>query len=305
MKAELKEDELMREKYFDGHIHSRNSDGAFSVSEIIRMVSLQGTHSAIAITDHNMFSLRAPLKTGELSVLPGCEFDCSYISPDQSAHNIHMIGIFFDEVPVIVEQQLLKDHSEELKEYAKAVIAGLREYGFSISYENVFQEHPESINKPKFAIADYMVSHEMVHDLREAFTRYVGGEAEQAVNILDYVSYPSLREAQDIVLSHSGAAVLCHPLSTRYRLTDTELENMIRDFSLWAEGRAAAIEVYYSKHTPEQVRMLQTLAAKYHLLSSVGSDFHNTNTAFIHGSMDILRDMERRIAEFKAKKQTT
>ena len=288
------------EKFIDLHVHSLSSDGNLSVNEIIKMVSR--THSAIAITDHNMFSLPAPIKKGELSVLAGCEFDCAYISPDQVHHNIHMIGLFFKDVPTEVERQLLKDHTEELREYVKAVISKMRGLGFNLSFEEVFGDDVSKIKMGRLTIARYMVEHKMLNDLKEAFYNYIGTESKYGINVLDYVSYPSLEECEKVICAHGGVSILCHPLSRRYRLDDVELENMIKDFAIWAgDGGAAAIEVYYSKYNQKQRKKLLNLAHKYGLLQSAGSDFHSSSTAFIDGNLDLLNKMKRRIAEFELK----
>lgn len=63
--------------------------------------------------------------------------------------------------------------------------------------------------------------------------------------------------------------MLAHPWQLRY--DDEQLERLV--VQLKKDG-LEGIECYYPKHTPEQVKFYLSLAEKYDLHITAGSDFH-------------------------------
>lgn len=81
----------------DLHLHTRNSDGDDTLSDVIRMAAEEGL-KVIAVTDHNKFSLEQCRNEGELNVIPGCEFSTAYLAPARKRQWKFMWSAFFRKV---------------------------------------------------------------------------------------------------------------------------------------------------------------------------------------------------------------
>ena len=78
----------------DLHLHTRNSDGDDTLSDVIRMAAEEGL-KVIAVTDHNQYSLEQCSNDRELNVIPVCEVSTAYlISAREETGHSHVFGIF-------------------------------------------------------------------------------------------------------------------------------------------------------------------------------------------------------------------
>src|SRR5579875_2341908 len=83
----------------DLHTHSTASDGTDSPAELIRAAAARDI-DVIAITDHDTtagwdeaFAAHAP----GVTVVPGVEFSCVHHPPEGRRISLHLLGYFFDE----------------------------------------------------------------------------------------------------------------------------------------------------------------------------------------------------------------
>ena len=106
--------------------------------------------------------------------------------------------------------------------------------------------------------------------------------------------------AVEIILKAGGFPVLAHPLL--YHFTPKELEELI---SFLKKMGLQGIEALYSSHTPADERKMRSLAAKYELCVSGGSDFHGIakpglDLATGYGKLFIPEEILTRIKERKS-----
>ena len=114
-----------------------------------------------------------------------------------------------------------------------------------------------------------LVKKGVVPTMRDAFNQYLapGGKA--------YFDKERLtpRDAITRIRQSGGVAVCAHPVQLR-TTNDAQLEQLLKDLTdLGLEG----LEVLHSDHTPALVEKYTSLADKYTLLKSGGSDFHGAN----------------------------
>jgi len=105
-----------------------------------------------------------------------------------------------------------------------------------------------------------------VRSFQEAFDRFLKKGAAAYVDKFRFSS----REALHFIDEAKGVAVLAHP-NTLGVNGYAELEKLI--LQLVKEG-LKGIEVYYPEHSPTEVSQYKTIADRYGLLSTGGTDYH-------------------------------
>ncbi len=89
----------------DFHVHTENSvDGKLSLENIAQEAKKRGL-DGVFICDHNSYSLQAPVFTGGVWLLPGCEY---------SAQNEHITAVLCDSEPM-VDTSALPDAASVIK----------------------------------------------------------------------------------------------------------------------------------------------------------------------------------------------
>jgi len=246
----------------DLHIHSTASDGRLSPADIVRQAAEQGL-SVIAITDHDSVDGIAPALVAAkafpgLKVIPAIE-----LSTDVPQGEVHILGYFIDytdrEFQVILEGL----RYSRLKR-AQGMIAKLKNLGVHIDWERVREiAGTGSIGRPH--IAQAMLEKGYITSIKEAFDRYIsrGGPA--------YVEREKMTpaEAVELILKVNGLPVLAHPFTTN------NTETMIAE--LKAAG-LVGIEAYYDGYSADEISRLVSLADKYDLITTGGSDYHGLET---------------------------
>ena len=125
-----------------------------------------------------------------------------------------------------------------------------------------------------------------IASIKEAFTKYIGWGGPA------YVEREKMTpvEAVELILRAKGLPVLAHPL------TINDPEAMI--IELKAAG-LVGIEAYYDGYTAEEINRLVSLADKYGLIATGGSDYHglDDSTETMIGGVDVpIESAEQLIA---------
>ena len=247
----------------DLHIHSTASDGRLSPEDVIYKSAELGL-SIIAITDHDTVDGIAPALAAakafpQLKVIPGVE-----ISTDVPQGEIHVLGYFIDYTNHELEATLRRFRSSRL-ERAQGMIAKLRNLGIHIEWQRVQEiAGTGSFGRPHLAQA--MLEKGYIGSFKEAFIKYLGRDGPA------YVEREKMTpaEAVELILLASGLPVLAHPL------TINDLETMIVE--LKAAG-LVGIEAYYDGYTADEINKLVSLAKRYNLIATGGSDYHGLDAS--------------------------
>ncbi|MFC2010237.1 PHP domain-containing protein [Chloroflexota bacterium] len=242
----------------DLHIHSCISDGRHSPAEVVRKSAGMGM-TLIAITDHdNVDAIVPALEEAEnfpgLTVVPGVE-----ISTEMSQGEVHMLGYFIDYTnPELVTA--LENMRNSRKKRGQEMIDKLVNLGLPIEWERV-QEIAGygSVGRPH--IAQALLEKGYITSLKDAFTEYLGW-GKPAYASREKVS-PA--EAVRLILGAQGLPVLAHPL------TINDPEALI--IQLKGKG-LVGLEAYYGEYDSEEIARLASLADKYDLITTGGSDYH-------------------------------
>lgn len=242
----------------DLHCHSTASDGALAPRDLVRLARKRAI-DLIALTDHDTIAghaeaLAAGTEFG-LRVIPGIE-----ISALGKQGETHVLGYGVEPDDEATRAILLGLRATRVSR-ARRILANLLRLGISIDFETVKAIAGDGmIGRPHIARA--MVDKGAVSTTQEAFDVYLGeGKPAYAPNdALDPL------EAIDLIHRARGVAVLAHPAFTHGDV-EALLGSMI-------QHGLDGIEVYYPKHTPEQVKRYAEIAHTHGLLATGGSDFH-------------------------------
>lgn len=243
----------------DLHMHSTASDGQYTPSELVELSKAKGLET-IALTDHDSVDgVEEAILAGnhlKLKVIRGVE-----LSADDYL-NLHILGYGFS-------TQALKSWFDSLKggrnDRKYRIRDFLRTKGLEISLDEVDEEAAGgSVGRPHFA--KVMLRHGMVATRKEAFDRYLDTPEFQAI---EKGTKPSAQTCVEKIKAAGGKVSLAHPY--QIVLGDDKLEDLIQRLVGYGLD---AIECYYPQHTPEQTAEYLSLAKKYDLHVTGGSDFH-------------------------------
>ena len=250
----------MNHRIVDLHVHSTESDGTFSPTELVTEAKRTGL-SAFALTDHDTcsgVSKAMPCATSAgIELIPGIE-----LSTDYHGKEVHIVGLYID----IENEQLLKKTAEYQKcrsERNALMVEALQKEGLSITMEELVAENPDCAN-----IARFLYEHGQIKSVREAFDRYIGDHCKCYVGRLKVASTDAVR----LIKEAGGTAILAHPLL--YGLSNTNLQKMIDELK---PAGLDGLEAIYSTYTTGEEQQMKRLARENGLLISGGSDFHGSN----------------------------
>jgi predicted metal-dependent phosphoesterase TrpH len=265
----------------DLHIHSTVSDGQLSPADIVHKAAELGL-TIIAITDHDAVDGIAPALVAA-QAFPGLKvIPCVEISTDVPNGEVHVLGYFIDYTDHKLEATLSRFRNSR-EQRAQRMITKLEDFGIHIEWQRVQEiAGSGSIGRPH--IAQAMLEKGYIAALKEAFTKYISRGAPA------YVEREKMTpvEAVELVLRANGLPVLAHPLTT------DDLEMMV--IELKAAG-LAGLEAYYNGYTADEINELLSLANKYNLIATGGSDYHGLDTGIetMIGGVDVPMECATRL----------
>ena len=249
----------------DLHTHTTASDGSLSPEDLVDLAR-KGGLCAIAVTDHDttdgvIRAIEAGRRAGVM-VIPAVE-----ISSQHKPGSMHILGYFID----TNEPRLQNTLAEMVRNRDRrnlGIVERLNNLGVQITLDEVCgYAGGDVLGRPHFARA--LVEKGVVSTIQEAFDQYL--DAGAAAGVPKEKLPPEL--VIDMIHGAGGLAVLAHPY--QLRLGDgEELESRVR----WlCDQGLDGIECYYPEHSEAQTAIYRSLAARYGLVSTGGTDFHGSS----------------------------
>ncbi len=246
----------------DLHTHSNRSDGSLTPTELVTRAAAAGIE-VLALTDHDTVAGLAEAQrcaAGHgMSLVPGVEISASW-----RAQAIHVLGLWIDPAaaPLL---DALDSQAERRRDRMRTMCARLGKLGLpGAELLAVVEAHPGLPTRTH--LADAMVAGGHVKRTDEAFRKYLG--AGKRANVA--AEWPPLDKVVGWIRAAGGVAALAHP--ARYTLSPGARRQLLADF---VAAGGAALEVVTGGNGAQHVEAVATLAVKYGLMGSVGSDFHN------------------------------
>jgi len=241
----------------DLHTHSLRSDGALEPSALVERAAARGV-TIQALSDHDTLSgVADAVATGErlgVRIIPSTE-----LNTESEWGHVHILGYFLDPADATLEDRLrwLREHRGRRVELMVEKLSAL---GYPITLARVLEiAQGGSLGRPHLAQALFEAGHVPTYD--SAFDTLIADGAPA------YVSRVGLTplEAVQLIVARGGVPSLAHPF------TVNGLDELM---PLLVAGGLAGIETYYGSHPPAMTAACLTLARRYDLVPTGGSDFH-------------------------------
>jgi len=255
------------DKLIDLHTHTKCSDGSMTPAELVRHAKDSGL-SAIAITDHDSTDgIAEAVREGEhvgIEVVKGIEFSA------KSDTETHILGYFIDEGSEHIKSAIgyIRDIRRRRVEETCSL---LQNQGISVSIDEV-KEYAGSGILCRAHVARIMTDKGYTSSVSDAFDKWLSLGRPAYSDIQAISAY----EAIEIIRKSGGEAYLAHLHLTKK--SAEILDGFVRDL---VDHGLSGIEGYYTEYTDEMQSTYQSLAAKYGLKISGGTDFHGKNKPHI------------------------
>ena len=257
----------------DLHIHSTISDGTDTPEEILPRVREAGL-DAFSVTDHDSIlaaSIIAPLlRKDDPLFISGVEFSCK----DQNGQ-YHILGYGYDPEAEAIRRMVEKGHANRIEKVKGRLQFLQDQFGFDFTEEEI-KELLSKYNPGKPHIAALMIRHGYAANINDALHRYLNKK-----NFPDIFIRPE--EVIKAVTDSGGIPILAHPSygSGDELIVGKEMDERLS--RLIAEG-LRGVEAYYSGFSPKMQQELLSLASRYGLYVTAGSDYHGKNKLIPLGS---------------------
>jgi 3',5'-nucleoside bisphosphate phosphatase len=241
--------------FIDLHTHSTASDGTLPPAQVIEAAAACGL-KALALTDHDTIGgIPAAREAGErlgIRVITGVE-----LSAFQDGHEVHVLALHLSQLDTLHKR--LEDLRASRFSRAEQIVEKLNALGIPITLDEVLlQSNGGAVGRPHVARA--LIARGVVHDFRDAFMRYLGGNGSA------FVPKDKLSIEDAIAIAHDAGAlaIWAHPGDGGRR---EKLEPLV------AAG-LDGVEIRHPSHSGEDIKRLQALTDFFGLVPSGGSDWH-------------------------------
>ena len=264
-------------KIIDLHIHTTESDGAFTPKVIIDEAYNNGV-STISIADHDTISaytdeLFEYAKTKNINIIKGVE-----ISTKNNKVGIHVLGYNIDINDSVFKERLSKIRNAR-HDYLHNVAQKLNDLGYILNVEEL--DKIDAVTKAHIAL-DIVNNDKNKDELLRVFG-HIPGKGEFIETIMNencpaYVKKETVtpKKAAEIIREAGGKVVLAHPVAYAHEdnLTDEEISNLVKEMQ--PDGlEANYLYVDRDNNKFDETKKWNEFAKQHNLFVTAGSDFHN------------------------------
>lgn len=252
----------------DLHIHTNYSDGVFSPEKIVD-VAIEANLDAIALTDHdNILSYEVAksyidkLKQENkktIEIIQGIEVNTMY-----QDYEVHILGYFMNTEDSDFINLVKIQQQARIKQTKEIVDLLNKKAGIHIKFEDIKNQVAEggSIGRPHIAKA--ITNAGGTGSVMEAYAKYINDSSP----VYTKRKTVSPHDAVEIIYDAGGIPVIAHPHDL------DNAEGLIKDLM---HCGLRGIEAYHRKHSPAIVEYFSSMAEKFELIVTGGSDFHAPN----------------------------
>ena len=267
-----------RLRNIDLHMHTTVSDGTDTPEMLIDAVKAAGIE-VFSATDHDAVKtgliIRSLLEPGDPVFITGAEFSCK----DEEG-KYHILGYGFDPSGAPMAGLVRKGHALRMKKVELRLDYIKKEFGFGFSKEDTDALYALD-NPGKPHIANLMVKYGYAPDKNTAMRDYLN-------RVRSGSEYLRPVEAIAAIAASGGIPVLAHPFygSGDELILGDEMEARLH--RLIGMGLRGA-EAFYSGFSAKLRDNMLSLAQKFRLYVTAGSDYHGSNKLVTLGDTG-LRD---------------
>lgn len=254
----------------DLHIHTTYSDGSFSPQQVVD-TALECNLDVIALTDHdNILSHKIAMdyvkeKKYDIEIIPGVEINTIY-----KGYEVHILGYYMDTTNSDFQALLNSQQQARINQTNSIVELLNKKAGIRVKFDDIkaLVAQGGSIGRPHIARA--ITNAGGTANVMEAYSKYINDSSPVYVTRKTVTPH----DAVEIINDAGGIPVFAHPI-------DVDIsEQLIKELvSFGLRG----VEAYHRKHSPAVVEYFSSLAEKFGLIITGGSDFHAPSVN--HGSI--------------------
>ena len=262
----------------DLHVHTANSDGKYSVKELLKMAEESGLN-VISFCDHDSIGAYYELKNIEIEkhysgkIIPGVEFSIKY-----QGKLFHLLGYNFDIEKMNQSKFLDKRSDDEKIQDEEKVLKQLIDVCKSLNIklnDNLNVLHPN--DHANEIVQNDMKKHEENNEILDQLLgkdRKISFWRGHVTNpsspfYIDFTkNLPTPEEAAEIIHDAGGLVVLPHVFEYK------SIDNKQFLYDMYNLGILDGIECIHNKHTEEKIEYLQKFCQEKNLFMTGGSDFH-------------------------------
>ena len=257
---------MQNPQIIDLHMHTTVSDGTDTPREILANVKAAGIEM-FSVTDHDAIKagqiIRKLLKPEAPIFVTGVEFSCK---DEQGQY--HILGFGYDPNGRAIQQVVTYGHQLRMKKVLARLDFLKKTFGFIFPEDEV--ERLIALDNPgKPHIGNLMVKYGYAESKEQAIKEFI--------NQIHFGSeYVRPEQAIEGILASGGIPVLAHPCygSGDQLILGEEMDERLQ--RLMAFG-LKGVEAYYSGFSQKLRDQMLTLAGRYDLYVTAGSDYHGTN----------------------------
>lgn len=264
---------LMFMNPIDLQIQTTASDGKHSPRECVEMARKNGVDT-IAITDHDTVAgvpeAVAAGKELDVRVIPGIEISIQ-------EHGMHLLGLGIDIENVELRAALVEAAENRLKA-SREMVERFAQDGFVVTWEDVLREAGSSavIARPHIvgAIMKRPENKERIRGIttkHEFFQKFFTDASPYYVRASTFTPSSAIR----LVHGAGGVAIWSHPPLPDFQGNCMGLEEFLKDL---ISHELDGLELFSPTHGEADVACLEQLVARYGILKTAGSDFHEQHT---------------------------
>ena len=252
----------------DLHCHSTVSDGLLSPQDLVAHAAKSGV-KVLALTDHDdvgglAMARQAAIEHG-IHFVNGVE-----ISATWKKRTLHIVGLKFD-----ADNLALKTALDLVRigrdERAQQMSIGLAKAGIGGAYEGAKAIAKQSI-LTRSHFAQFLAQNGHAKDFKSVFKKFL---VKGKPGFVDS-QWMDLESAVGLIIGAGGQAVIAHP--GRYDLGMVNMHLLMHEFRTLG---GAAIEVVTGSHQPPQYQQFATIAHRFSLKASLGSDYHGAGLSYM------------------------
>ncbi|HTW73480.1 MAG TPA: PHP domain-containing protein [Steroidobacteraceae bacterium] len=244
----------------DLHTHSSCSDGLLAPAALVELAATRAVR-LLALTDHDSVAglelAQQACSLRGIRFVPGVELSC-----DWQGRELHVVGLRIEP-----RDAGLLLHCEALGRLrcARLQRMGERLASLGMPADTLVAAALQAPVPTRTHLARALAAGGFARSTQEAFERYLAPGRPGFVA----AAWPGLEQVMSCIRRAGGLAVLAHP--HRYSLSAAQLRELLGRFkALGGEG----LEVSLAGMGRSDTLRVETLAQRFELAGSVGSDFH-------------------------------
>ena len=252
----------------DLHIHTILSDGTDSVEELLDKLEVKGIDT-FAITDHDNISAYNQITNGMqdkivargLRYISGVELSCDF-----GNDTMHILAYNFKDTSSL--EYLLDELQEKrLNRVRKRIEILENEFGITLTEDELYWIFSQN-NPSKPHIAQVLINKGLSDNINSCIQKYMYHKVPNQK--MDAIMVADTLHARNITFG------IAHPLGGvgEKRI---DVETFEHNVKIMKEHGISFLECYYSLYNAEERKLIKSVADKYGLKVSGGSDYHGLN----------------------------